>query len=429
MYSISQCQLCSGTFTTNKGSERRICSNNKVKNSSETCWKNENNAFKNEILNYLSNTKLKPRSFNSIADIVRNIDLTNDLLVSTSLQLLDTSSLRLLKSAFPFESIFGKQLINEEYRRGDSDKVIYKDFIIPDDLPNELKEVANNYYQYLKTRLDKLTNNGRPRDTLYLSREMSNCMPFLRYLASKGIKTWSAYTDDHLTNFLADNNKVINSKIKRFIKYQNNKNPFFNNRGYHKKKNGSVLIEKPLCKVMSKLELAEFIDIVKTKYSKEYYLIAWLITHFGISYLDATNVTLDKFKISDSGEIQFKPNEVWVRLPTSIQKTLLSIAKNFTGNILLEKEYLKQVNIFDLSIRTSNRVTQEIFRGKVTLLRHTAIYNMLCDQKLDRKTISYISGVSMKTIENVESLLSVTHNISLPADFVQKRNALILGKE
>ena len=80
------------------------------------------------------------------------------------------------------------------------------------------------------------------------------------------------------------------------------------------------------------------------------------------------------------------------------------------------------------SIRTSDTTTIEIFRGKVTILRHTALYNMMVNQKLDRKTISYISGVSMKTIENVEALLSVTYNCSLPSDIVQKRNKLILGE-
>ena len=227
---------------------------------------------------------------------------------------------------------------------------------------------------------------------------------------------------------MSEKGQVLTSNLKRFIKYQNNKNPFFSNRGYHKKRNGSVLVQKPLCKVMDKSELNEFLESVKSNYSQEYYLIAWLVTHFGISYKDAVNTTLDQFKINDKGEILYIANKVWVRLPNSIQKILLSIAKNFSGSIQLDRDYLKQVHIFDLTIRTSDNTTIEIFRGKVTLLRHTALYNMMVNQKLDRKTISYISGVSMKTIENVEALLSVTYNCSLPADIVQKRNKLILGE-
>ena len=428
MYSTFICQLCSGSFNTYKGNTRRTCANNRICNQCHECWLHENNTFKSEILEYLSNTKLKNKSFDAITKIIKNINFIDERSISTSLIDIDTSKLRQLKAAFPFESKFGKLLIDEEFRRGDADNIIYKEYEFPEDLPPNLISVAKSYYEYLKSRLEILTSNGRPRNEGYLYREMSNCMPLLRYLVSKGVTSWESYTDNHLTGFLAEKEQVLTSNIKRFIKYQNTKNPFFNNRGYHKKRNGSVLVEKPLCKVMDKSELDEFIQAVKLNYSQEYYLIAWLITHFGISYIDAVNTTLDQFKINEQGEILYIANKAWVRLPNSIQKILLSIAKNFTGNIHLEREYLKQVNLFDLSIRTSDRSTLEIFRGKVTILRHTAIYNMLFYQKLDRKTISYISGVSMKTIENVEALLSVTHHCSLPADVVKKRNKLILGE-
>lgn len=428
MYSIFKCQFCSGSFSSHKGNVRRTCANKRICDHCKECWLNESNIYKSEILAYLSNAKLKNNTFDAITKIIQNITLTDERSISTSLIDIDTSKLRQLKAAFPFESKFGKLLIDEEFRRGDADKIIYREYEFPDDLPPELLKVAKNYYEYLKSRLETLTANGRPRKEGYLCREMSNCMPLLRYLASKGLTSWESYTDNHLTGFLAEKQQVLTSNIKRFIKYQNTKNPFFNNRGYHKKRSGSVLVEKPLCKVMDKTELDAFMENVKSNYSQEYYLIAWLVTHFGISYKDAVNTTLDQFKINDKGEILYIANKVWVRLPNSIQKALLSIAKNFSGSIKLDRDYLKQVHIFDLTIRTSDNTTLEIFRGRVTVLRHTAIYNMLFYQKLDRKTISYISGVSMKTIENVEALLSVTHNCSLPAEVVKKRNKMILGE-
>lgn len=428
MYSTFKCQFCSGSFSTHKGNERRTCASNRIFKTCTECWMNEGNVFKSEILAYLSNTKLRNKTFDAISSIVKTVDLSNELSIATSLKNIDTGKLRQLKAAFPFESKFGKLLIDEEFNRGDADKVIYKEFDFPDDLPPNLISVSKNYYEYLKSRLQILTANGRPRNEEYLCREMSNCIPLLRYLASKGISSWDGYNDNHLTAFLSEKGQVLTSNLKRFIKYQNNKNPFFTNRGYQKKRNGSVLVQKPLCKVMDKSELNEFLESVKSNYSQEYYLIAWLVTHFGISYKDAVNTTLDQFKINDKGEILYIANKVWVRLPNSIQKALLSIAKNFSGSIQLDRDYLKQVHIFDLTVRTSDATTVEIFRGKVTILRHTALYNMMVNQKLDRKTISYISGVSMKTIENVEALLSVTHNCSLPAEVVKKRNKMILGE-
>lgn len=428
MYSTISCNFCSGSFNVIKGNNRRTCASNRVSSYCLGCWQHDTNFYKLEILKYLSNSKLKNKTFEAISEIVNTINLADENTISTSLKTIDTGKIRQLKAAFPFESKFGKLLIDEEFNRGDVDKVIYREYEFPDDLPPSLISVAQNYCQYLKNRIELLTSNGRPRSEGYLCREMSNCMPLLRYLANQGVTSWESYTDNHLTGFLSEKKQVLTSNLRRFIKYQNTKNPFFSKRGYQKKRNGSVLVEKPLCIVMDKSELDEFMANVKANYSQEYYLIAWLITRFGISYIDAVSTTLAQFKINENGEIQYIANKVWVRLPNPIQKILLAIAKNFTGQIQLDREYLKQVNIFNLDIRTSDRSTLEIFRGKVTILRHTAIYNMLFYQKLDRKTISYISGVSMKTIENVEALLSVTHHCSLPADVVKKRNKLILGK-
>ncbi len=428
MNSIRPCKLCDGTFHTFLSVKTRTCMGQKVFNFSEKCWRHEENIYKNEILDYLAKTKIRGQLFSSITTVLEKINYSNQLSVSQSLKNINVPDLRKIKVPFPYDSHFGRIIIDELSKRADSGNVIYREYEIPNDLPIGLKEVAQDYYNYLKIRLEKLTLNGRPRSELYLCREMSNCIPLLKYLSKIGVKSWEGYTDDHLTDFLTETENILTSNLKRFIKYQLSKNPFMSNRGYRKKRNGSVLVEKQLCTVMDKEELNDFLESINQTLPAEYYLIAWIISKFGISYVDAVNASLDQFKIGDSGDIFYKPHLVWVKLPTSIQKKLLTITKNFNGSINLDKNYLKEINVFDLKVRISVRPTYDILKNKVSILRHTAIYNMLSKQKLDRKTISYVSGCSMKTIENVEALLSVTHNISLPAELVKKRNKVILGQ-
>ena len=69
---------------------------------------NQGNVFKSEILGYLSNTKLRNKTFDAISGIVKTVDLSNELSIATSLKNIDTGTLRQLKAAFPFESKFGK---------------------------------------------------------------------------------------------------------------------------------------------------------------------------------------------------------------------------------------------------------------------------------------------------------------------------------
>lgn len=175
-------------------------------------------------------------------------------------------------------------------------------------------------------------------------------------------------------------------------------------------------------------ELKEFLAGVRDRYSDPEYLLAWMVCRLGMIAKNAYEISLDRIRQNDKGQLVIRPAVVWVELPPRIGSMLRRLVEEIEPRWAgAEPDSLCHVTLFDRHIPDLDRFSANVLQCRTRILRASAIFAAMLDGHLDRVTLRQTMGVSMPTIIKLERLLSVDMHRKLDPAFVQARNARIRG--
>lgn len=301
---------------------------------------------------------------------------------------------------------------------------------LPEDLSYELESLINDYRTMLLKRYKTLLEKGHTRSEYYVTRESTDAIRFVRYLAKIGFNSWTGVSRKELVGYLADENAKLSNSLKRFIKYANNKkNPLRKIKTGKPKRSGTVLTETPRPKIVPSEMVDSLLKSIKLNHTPAEYLLAWLVCRLGLTLIKSYKLNLAQIKINDDGKCVIKPSEVWVSLPPNIEKVLIDLAdENYPKWREESEEKLEYLEIFPKLIPNRHDFSKEVLQGHSRELRSSAIFALMLKGHTDRVTIKRTTGMSMPTIVKLESLLSVDLHRRLDPEFIKLRNQHITGE-
>ena len=224
--------------------------------------------------------------------------------------------------------------------------------------------------------------------------------------------------------------KKTQQKLKAFITFIEGGNPFKTSRGRPPKKAKKVITEVRQIPILSPDELKARLHDARQRLPADQYLIYWLVAKLGLTAKVAYGLTLDKITINAKGRVVIRPAEAWFALPKSIAPTMEKLARNADADWpYATPADAAAIPVFAAVMIPEHRVGPEIFRSETTLLRSSAIHAAMHYGQLDRKTLASISGVSLKTISDMEFLVPADIHSLVSHDLVAKRNRAILGSD
>lgn len=298
------------------------------------------------------------------------------------------------------------------------------------EFPSDFEQLINDYRTMLLKRYERLVEKGHSRSKDYVLRNSSDAIRFLKYLTNKNITSWTGVGRTQLVSYLNDEGAKLNSSLKRFIKFANNKkNPLRKINTGKPKKSGTVLTETPRPKIIPPDEVDRFLEIIKKHCSEEEYVLAWLVGRMGLTLIKAHSLKLSQIKVNDDKKCVIKPAEVWVSLPARIGEVVMRLANKDFPNWQSEIESkLDLYELFAKSIPSREEFRKNVLMGHARELRTSAIFALIQKGHTDRVTIKRTTGVSMPTIVKLESLFSVDLHRRLDPEFIKLRNLHITGE-
>lgn len=297
------------------------------------------------------------------------------------------------------------------------------------ELPELLLDRLKDWEAKNRRRLETRIKNGHSRAPETLRRMMAEPIALARFIADRGVDRWETMKMGDRIAFARTRPKHAQQKLKAFISFIEGGNPFQTRRGRPPKKAKKVIKEIRQIAVLSPDELKARLQDARQRLPADQYLIYWLVAKLGLTAKVAYGLTLDKITINAKGRVVIRPAEAWFALPKSIAPTMEKLARNADAQWPYEvPAYAAAIPVF-AAVIPEHRVGPEIFRSETTLLRSSAIHAAMHYGQLDRKTLASISGVSLKTISDMEFLVPADIHSLVSHELVAKRNRAILGSD
>lgn len=302
---------------------------------------------------------------------------------------------------------------------------------IPDGLPDPLREGLLAYQRRLQNRYETLTRRGHVRARRYLTDVMKVPIRFAVFLASTGIERWDIVRKRDLVAFFQQNPAAHRQHLERFLRSVRGNLPFQDRRLNPTERRDSMRDPnpRPPLEVVRPEVLDEFLAGVREKYSEPEYLLAWMVCRMGMMAKHAYNITLDRIRLNEHGRTVILPALVWVEVPTRtaarFRRVIHSIEPSW-GHA--EPESLRHVTLFDHFIPYLDVFSSTVLEKRTRVLRASAIFAAMINGNVDRVTLHHTMGVSMPTIQKLESLLATDLHRRLDTGLVELRNAHIVGK-
>lgn len=316
-------------------------------------------------------------------------------------------------------------LVNAEVRRPPSN------VRIPEGLPQPLHEGLAAFEKRLQARYETLIERGHTRSHGYVVAAMKVPIRLAVFLAGQGIERWDIVRKRDLVAFFQKHPAAPRQPIERFLQSMEDHRPFRDRRGRPtgSRKGMRDSKRRPPPQVLRPAVLTQFLADVRERYSKQEYLLAWMVCRLGMIARHAYSITLDRIRLNDSGRMVIRPALVWVEVPTRVAsqfRNVIEAVEPSWGKV--EPESLRHITVFDHLIPNLDVFSSTVLQGRTRLLRASAIFAAMLDGHLDRVTLRHTMGVSMPTILQLERLLAVDLHRRLDPKLVEQRNAHILGK-
>lgn len=301
---------------------------------------------------------------------------------------------------------------------------------IPEDLPEGLLVVINEYKEKIERRYERLIKQKHERDANYIRHEMFEAIGFCVYLASKGFTAWEGIRNRDVVDYLASKGRMMTNPLKRFISFTEGKRNPFRKQGMQKpRRTGTVLVETPRPKIVPPTILNKFIKSLRGSVSDAEYLIAWFVCKLGLTTNRVYNLKLSDFNINDSGRCVIRPSSIWLNLPKHIENIVQILAEKELPQWHAQPEHQrKHYYLFHNNVISLKHICTRVLQGRAKVLRMSALYAMMNNGYLDRVTLISSTGVSTPTLAKLERLFSVDVHRRLDPEFVKLRNIHITGE-
>lgn len=301
---------------------------------------------------------------------------------------------------------------------------------IPEGLPDSLRNGLLAYQQRLQNRYETLIRRGHSRARRYLTDAMRVPIRFGVFLASKGIERWDMARKRELVAFFEQNPAANRQHLERFLRSVRRNMPFHDRRRAPTKRCESMRERRqPLPpEVLRPEAVNEFLATVRNKYGEPEYLLAWMVGRLGMMAKHAYNITLDRIQINEDGRMVVLPALVWVEVPARTAARLQNLIHSVEPSWgQADPETLRHITLFDHFIPDLDVFGSKVLEGRTRVLRNSAIYAAMLNGNVDRVTLHHTMGVSMPTIQKLESLLTTDMHRRLDIGLVERRNAHITG--
>jgi len=297
------------------------------------------------------------------------------------------------------------------------------------DLPEPLLERLKDWEDKNRRRLTARINNGYTRAPDTLRRKMAEPIALARFLADRGIERWETMTISDRIAFAKTRPKLVQQKLKAFITFIEGGNPFKTRRGRPPKRAKKVIRETRQTPILPPDELKARLREAKQRLPADQYLLYWLVAKLGLTAKAAYSLTLDRITINAQARLVIRPAEAWFSLPKSLAPTMEALARAADPAWPYEDpDKAPAIPVME-DVIPRHRVGPDIFLGETTLLRSSAIHAAMHYGQLDRKTLAAITGVSLKTISDMEFLVPADIHSLVSHDLVAARNQAILGED
>lgn len=302
---------------------------------------------------------------------------------------------------------------------------------IPQDLPQPLHEGLVAFEKRLRTRYETLVKRGHTRSLGYVSSAMSSPIRLAVFLTGEGIERWDVVRKRDLVAFFKKHPATSRQPIERFLRSMESHRPFRDRRGRPTSNHKGMRDAKrrPPPQILRPEALTEFLADVRERHADHEYVLAWMVCRLGMMARHAYDITLDRVRLNDSGQMVIRPALVWVEVPPRVaslfRKAIEAVEPDWCK---VDPELLRHITVFDHFISQLDEFTAKVLQGRTRQLRASAIFAAMLDGHLDRVTLRHTMGVSMPTILQLERLLSVDLHRRLDPELVERRNAHITGK-
>lgn len=296
------------------------------------------------------------------------------------------------------------------------------------ELPEGLHQRLELFESRERKRLETRIKRGHKRSSDTLRRMMVEPIAFAEFLATRGVDRWELVTMRDRIEFAKLRPIRHQQRLKTFIEYLEGVANFKNNRGRPPKSTRKILREARQIPLLMPDELAHRLRDARERLPSDQYLLYWLVAKVGLTAKAASSLTLDRVTVNAKGRVVICPAEAWFALPKTIAPTMRRLAQEADSRWPHDKPEKAPAIPITADIIPQHRMGPEVFRGETTLLRSSAIYAAMRLGNLDRKTLVATTGVSLKTVSDLEFLVPADVHSLMSHKRVAARNRQILGK-
>lgn len=305
---------------------------------------------------------------------------------------------------------------------------IEQTFVIPD-IPENLPEGIRNRLIEFRDRLVKRVNlkikNNHEIAPRIVQHRMYEPIRLAKYLAKKGHEDWNRLSKQDFIGYLAEFNPKDKAPLLRFFKFLNPSRPVFSKLNFSVGRSGTgVIVEVDEPEIISKAEIKSYLHKMEEQYDVGGFLPFWLVGKMGLTFEKALRLTLNDMKIESGSNVLIKPNLVWLSLPKRINKLFFEyLSARFSEKLLFEThnaDLLASLKIFDGYTKAKRNADVN-----ATVLRRSAIFYLMQDKFRDRVTLRDAIGVSLPTLQKLESLMHVNMHRKLDPQLVNARNSYL----
>ncbi len=296
------------------------------------------------------------------------------------------------------------------------------------DLPTDLLEPLKAWEAKNRARLNSRITNGYSRSPKALQRIMSEPISLAIFLSERGVGRWDIMTMHDRVAFAKTRPKRVQEKLRPFIAFLEGGNPFKTRRGRPPKKARKVIKETRQTPMLPPDVLKGRLKAARERLSDDQYLLYWLVAKLGLTAKAACGLTLDRVTINSQGRLVIRPADAWFALPKSVAPAMEALARAADPAWpYADPAAASPIPVTDSVVSQWRR--HEFFQSEARLLRSSAIYAAMHAGQLDRKSLMAITGVSHKTITNLEYLIPADIHSLGSHELIAARNTAILGED
>jgi len=303
--------------------------------------------------------------------------------------------------------------------------------IYPPDLPPGLLEPLQQFQQSLEARAAAKLKAGHSISEFYVRRAILPAIRLAEFLHKNGIDRFDAMRQRDIVSHLAENPMAVASKISRFERFLNDHKPWKETRGRPSRfgGRGRTKFAVPPPDVFLPQEVDTILEGIKEKHSDAEYVVAWMVCKMGIALSDAMTLTPRNFDINESGKLVFRPAQIWLTVPHSIERRLSTIIDQACPGWRDQAVVMRPERpVFRPAVGTPVNLGKRLLGGQSRKLRASALYAWMLRGYTDRITLNMTTGASIPYLEKIEKLLSIDTHCRLSPELVKARNDHLMGK-